>query len=116
MRGGLAAALAFGAQGVWMGTRFIASREGRAADAYKQAILDAVAGIASLDGRLMHESQLISRKQIPTIPLRLTASFRISRVLLRHWVGWRTGNDPSKSSGYRCAAINPCRPPVEHPW
>jgi enoyl-[acyl-carrier protein] reductase II len=38
---GLAAALAFGAQGVWMGTRFIASREGRAADAYKQAILDA---------------------------------------------------------------------------
>jgi enoyl-[acyl-carrier protein] reductase II len=32
---GLAAALAFGCQGVWMGTRFIASHEARAADAYK---------------------------------------------------------------------------------
>ncbi len=38
---GLAAALAFGAQGVWMGTRFIASEEARAAKAYKEAILSA---------------------------------------------------------------------------
>jgi enoyl-[acyl-carrier protein] reductase II len=37
---GLAAALAFGAQGVWMGTRFIASEEARAAAVYKQKILD----------------------------------------------------------------------------
>jgi enoyl-[acyl-carrier protein] reductase II len=35
---GLAAALAFGCQGVWMGTRFIASHEARAADAYKSRI------------------------------------------------------------------------------
>src|SRR4030095_4002443 len=35
---GLAAALAFGAQGVWMGTRFIASREARAAKVYKKRI------------------------------------------------------------------------------
>jgi enoyl-[acyl-carrier protein] reductase II len=35
---GLAAALAFGCQGVWMGTRFIASHEARAADAYKKRI------------------------------------------------------------------------------
>jgi len=35
---GLAAALAFGCQGVWMGTRFIASHEARAADAYKKCI------------------------------------------------------------------------------
>ncbi|MBW2419962.1 MAG: nitronate monooxygenase [Deltaproteobacteria bacterium] len=41
---GLAAALAFGAQGVWMGTRFIASEEARAAEAYKQSIIDAGAG------------------------------------------------------------------------
>jgi enoyl-[acyl-carrier protein] reductase II len=40
---GLAAALAFGAQGVWMGTRFIASAEAHAADLYKQVILDAAA-------------------------------------------------------------------------
>ena len=35
---GLAACLAFGAQGAWMGTRFIASYEARAAEAYKEAI------------------------------------------------------------------------------
>jgi enoyl-[acyl-carrier protein] reductase II len=33
---GLAAALAFGAQGAWMGTRFIASHEARAHEAYKK--------------------------------------------------------------------------------
>jgi len=38
---GLAAALAFGAQGVWMGTRFVASHEAHAAGAYKEAILAA---------------------------------------------------------------------------
>jgi enoyl-[acyl-carrier protein] reductase II len=38
---GLAAALAFGAQGVWMGTRFVASEEARAAEVYKQKILSA---------------------------------------------------------------------------
>ena len=38
---GLAAALAFGAQGVWMGTRFIASTEAHAGGLYKQVIVDA---------------------------------------------------------------------------
>lgn len=38
---GLAAALALGAQGVWMGTRFIASTEAHAGDLYKQAVVDA---------------------------------------------------------------------------
>jgi enoyl-[acyl-carrier protein] reductase II len=36
---GLAASLALGAQGVWMGTRFIASAEAHAAQMYKDAIL-----------------------------------------------------------------------------
>ena len=36
---GLAAALALGCQGVWMGTRFIASTEAHAAAEYKQAIV-----------------------------------------------------------------------------
>lgn len=36
---GLVAALALGCQGVWMGTRFIASHEAHAADVYKQAIV-----------------------------------------------------------------------------
>ncbi len=36
---GLAAALALGAQGVWMGTRFIASEEARASRSYKQRIV-----------------------------------------------------------------------------
>jgi enoyl-[acyl-carrier protein] reductase II len=35
---GLAACLALGAQGAWMGTRFIASHEARAADSYKKQI------------------------------------------------------------------------------
>jgi enoyl-[acyl-carrier protein] reductase II len=38
---GLAAALALGAQGVWVGTRFIASAEAHAGGLYKQVILDA---------------------------------------------------------------------------
>jgi enoyl-[acyl-carrier protein] reductase II len=38
---GLAATLALGAQGVWMGTRFIASREAHAGALYKQVIVDA---------------------------------------------------------------------------
>jgi enoyl-[acyl-carrier protein] reductase II len=38
---GLAAALALGAQGVWVGTRFIASEEARAAAAFKQRIVGA---------------------------------------------------------------------------
>jgi enoyl-[acyl-carrier protein] reductase II len=38
---GLAAALALGAQGVWMGTRFIASNEAHAAAMYKHVILEA---------------------------------------------------------------------------
>jgi len=38
---GLAAALALGAQGVWLGTRFIASIEAHAGGLYKQVIVDA---------------------------------------------------------------------------
>ncbi|MGH0031319.1 MAG: NAD(P)H-dependent flavin oxidoreductase [Myxococcota bacterium] len=37
---GLAAALAFGAQGVWMGTRFIASHEARAHELFKKRITE----------------------------------------------------------------------------
>lgn len=37
---GLAAALAFGAQGVWMGTRFIASHEARAHELFKKCITE----------------------------------------------------------------------------
>ena len=37
---GLAAALAFGAQGVWMGTRFIATAESRSHDNYKHRIAE----------------------------------------------------------------------------
>jgi len=38
---GLAAALALGAHGVWMGTRFIASAEAHAGDLYRQAVVEA---------------------------------------------------------------------------
>src|SRR5207253_8185442 len=38
---GLAAALSLGAVGVWMGTRFIASREAHAGDLYRDVIVEA---------------------------------------------------------------------------
>lgn len=38
---GFVAALALGAQGIWMGTRFIASREARAAQQFKDRVVDA---------------------------------------------------------------------------
>jgi enoyl-[acyl-carrier protein] reductase II len=38
---GLVAALAFGCEGVWIGTRFVASKEARAAQVYKDAIVKA---------------------------------------------------------------------------
>ena len=38
---GLAAMLAFGADGVWMGTRFIATPEANTVDGYKETLLDA---------------------------------------------------------------------------
>lgn len=38
---GLAAALSFGAQGIWVGTRFIASEEANAARGFKQRIVEA---------------------------------------------------------------------------
>ena len=38
---GLVAALALGAQGVWLGTRFIAAAEAHAGDLYRQTILEA---------------------------------------------------------------------------
>jgi enoyl-[acyl-carrier protein] reductase II len=37
---GLVAALSFGAQGIWMGTRFVASTEANAARKYKQRVVD----------------------------------------------------------------------------
>jgi enoyl-[acyl-carrier protein] reductase II len=40
---GLVAALSFGAQGIWMGTRFIASNEARAAEKFKHRIVGATA-------------------------------------------------------------------------
>jgi enoyl-[acyl-carrier protein] reductase II len=64
---GLAAALALGAQGVQMGTRFVASQECIAHPAYKQAIVDAhdrstvISGqstgypIRALENKLIHE-------------------------------------------------------------
>ena len=40
---GLVAALALGAQAVWLGTRFVAAEEARVHDVYRQRVLDAVA-------------------------------------------------------------------------
>ena len=51
---GIAAALCLGASGVWMGTRFVATRESAAHPAYKQAIVDA-AETATFHGRVFDQ-------------------------------------------------------------
>jgi enoyl-[acyl-carrier protein] reductase II len=48
---GLAAALALGAEGIQMGTRFLATREATVHERYKQAILDAVDTDSMMTGR-----------------------------------------------------------------
>ena len=48
---GLAAALALGAEGIQMGTRFLATREATVHDRYKQAILDAIDTDTIMTGR-----------------------------------------------------------------
>jgi enoyl-[acyl-carrier protein] reductase II len=48
---GLAAALALGAEGIQMGTRFLATREATVHERYKQAILDAIDTDTIMTGR-----------------------------------------------------------------
>ena len=48
---GLAAALALGAEGIQMGTRFLATREATVHEHYKQAILDAIDTDTTMTGR-----------------------------------------------------------------
>ena len=48
---GLAAALALGAEGIQMGTRFLATREATVHERYKQAILDAIDTDTTMTGR-----------------------------------------------------------------
>jgi enoyl-[acyl-carrier protein] reductase II len=56
----LVAALALGAQGVWMGTRFIATREARGHDNYKQKIVDTdVAGTVITRGHSGKTTRII---------------------------------------------------------
>ena len=48
---GLAAALALGAEGIQMGTRFLATREATVHERYKQAVLDAIDTDTTMTGR-----------------------------------------------------------------
>lgn len=62
---GLAAALAFGAQGVWMGTRFIATAESRSHDNYKHRIAETdVAGTVVTRAHSGKPCRLIDRQRL----------------------------------------------------
>ena len=66
---GLAAALALGADGVWIGTRFIATPEARAVDGYKEALL------ATRRGRHRRQPGL-HRQDVPGRAQRLDPALR----------------------------------------
>lgn len=57
---GLAAALAYGAQGVWVGTRFVASVEAGAPKAHKDAVLSAGHGVSFQSYLLFLEREFIN--------------------------------------------------------
>ena len=69
---GLAAALALGADGVWVGTRFIATPEARAVPGYKEALLgareDATVVSRAYSGKTMRVSATPTRRISTTIP------------------------------------------------
>jgi enoyl-[acyl-carrier protein] reductase II len=84
---GLAAALSFGAQGVWVGTRFVASREAHAARVYKQSIVDAAGDQTSITRAYSGKPMRVIRnayvaeweqrdREILPFPQQLTASVR----------------------------------------
>ena len=69
---GIAAALALGAQGVWMGTRFIACKEARAAQEFKQRIVAAGGGDTAVTRcysgkpmRVIHNSYVEEQERHP---------------------------------------------------
>ena len=66
---GLAASLALGADGVWIGTRFIATPEARAVNGYKEALL-ATAEDGTVISRCVHRQDLPRRAQRVDQPLR----------------------------------------------
>lgn len=73
---GLAAALALGADGVWMGTRFIATPEARGLPGYKEKILD-----TREDGTTV--SKAFSGKTMRVIKNATTARYEADPALLR---------------------------------
>lgn len=106
---GLAAALALGCQGVWMGTRFIASHEAHAAQAYKDAIVKMTDEDTTVSrvftGKTLRAIANETTKQwegrdaeIKPFPLQVMESVQLDR--LGPIVGKIDGIDPS----YHCLA------------
>lgn len=71
---GVAAALALGAQGVNIGTRFLASRESRAPDEWKRAIV-AAASDEAVKAEFFNELQAVGEGQYETLPRVLRTPF-----------------------------------------
>jgi enoyl-[acyl-carrier protein] reductase II len=102
---GLAAALALGADGVWVGTRFIATPEARAVAGYKEALLDAAEDKTTISRAYTGKTMRVVRneytayfdehpEEVQRFPAQLTRSIGDSAI---HLGGDETtpGVDPS---------------------
>ena len=79
---GLAAALSFGAQGAWLGTRFIATKESYAHDNYKTRIADTDAGGTVVTRA--HSGKPCREAEIQPFPLQAKEVGEPASVLGRH--------------------------------
>jgi len=121
---GLAAALAFGAQGVWMGTRFIASHEARAAESFKKRIAGSRAEDTVITRcysgkpmRVLRNAYVAGWEQHPQDVLRFPEQMRVSAQagVLGMAMGERD-LDPERAcmpTGQGCGSIHDVAPCAE---
>jgi enoyl-[acyl-carrier protein] reductase II len=119
---GLVAALALGAQGIWMGTRFIASTEARAHDAYKRKIveIDETGTVVTrcYSGKTMRAIRTVytdewERKRDELQPFPLQAARATQDGVWRVLAGPATGIDPDRDcmpAGQSAGAITEVKP------
>ena len=92
---GMAAALALGAQGINMGTRFMCTREAPIHDNIKQALVEAGERDTNLMFRTMHNTARVFKNAISTKWSRWRSAARSSRTC--------ASSSPARAAGWRCA-------------
>jgi enoyl-[acyl-carrier protein] reductase II len=125
---GLVAALALGAQGIWMGTRFIASTEARAHDLYKRKIVEIDAGGTVItrcySGKTMRAIRTrytdeweTKREELQPFPMQAARATQdgVWRTLVGPHVGLDPERDcmPAGQSSGGITDVKPCREIIE---